>query len=122
MEDNIQIIAQVGSRGQKEVAEEFYRLRTKSLPITQTCVRRLMTKNREKEQRKPPNLCADESTCFNVLAQTDPGIRKSLRLMSTAIHSTTTEFCNFRNIKVAPLRTEVAAVIKIIFEQKATNL
>lgn len=86
----------------------------KSLPITQTSVKRVMSKNKEKEQRKPPHCCADESTCFNVLVQTDPSLRKSLLLMSTAIYSTTTEFCNFRNIKVAPVHTEVAAVTKNI--------
>jgi hypothetical protein len=71
-----------------------------------------MTKNRAKEQRKPPQRCVDESTCFNVLVQTDPSLRRTLRLMSTAIHSTTTELCNFRNAKVAQVHTEVAAVIK----------
>jgi hypothetical protein len=101
-EERVQVIADVDSRGQKEVAEEFYRLHTNSLAITQTSLRRLMTKNKEKEQRKLPQRSTDKSTCFNVLVQTDPSLRKSLCLMSTAIHSTTTEFCNFRNIKVAP--------------------
>jgi len=98
MDEIIQIIAHVDSRGQNEVAEGFSRLHTNSLSIRQTSVRRLMTKNREQEHRKPPQRCADESTCCNILVQTDPSLRKSLRLMSTEIHSTTTEFCNFRNI------------------------
>ena len=115
-------IANVESRGQKEVVEEFYRLHTNSLPITQTSVRRLMTKNREKEQRNPPQRCFDESTCFNVLAQAVPSLIRSLRLMCTAIHSTT-ELCNFRNAKVAQVHTEVAAVTKKkIVERKAAIL
>jgi len=123
VEEIIQIIGHVDSRSQKEVAGEFSRLHTNSLPITQTSVRRLMTKNREKEQRKPPQRCADESTCCNVLVQTDPSLLKSLRLMSTEIHSTTTEFWNFRNTKVAPVRTEFAAVTKKKkAEQRVTNL
>jgi hypothetical protein len=80
-----------------------------------------MTKNREKEQREPPQLCVDESKCFNVFVQTDPSLRRSLRLMSTAIHSTTTELCSFRNAKVAQVHTGFTAVIKKIVEQKATN-
>jgi len=102
MEKIIQIMEHVDSRGQKEVAEEFSRLHAKSLPITQNSVRRLMAKNREKEQRKPPRRCADESTCCTGLVQTDPGLRKSLRSMSTEIGSTITEFCNFLNTKVTP--------------------
>jgi hypothetical protein len=112
MEESIQIIAHVDSGGQKEVAEKFYRLHTNNLPIAQTSVRRLMTKNGEKEKRKPPQRCADESTCFNVLVQTKPSLRKSLRLMSIAIHSTTTEFCNFLSLKLAPVHSEAAAVTK----------
>ena len=46
-------------------AEEFYRLHINSLPITQTSVRRLITKNREKEQRQTPQRYHDESTGFN---------------------------------------------------------
>jgi hypothetical protein len=112
MEDRIQIIAHVDSRGHKEDAEEFYGLHTNSLPITQNSVRRMMNKNREREHRKPPQRCANESTFFIVLVQTDPSLKKSLPSMFTEIHSTTTESCNFVNIKVAPVHTEVAAATK----------
>lgn len=110
MEESTQTIAHIDSQVRRKLQKNSIDYTPNSLPITHTSVRRLMTKNKEKEKRKPPKRYADESTCFNVLVQTDSSLRKSLRLMSTAIHSTTTEFCNFRSIKVAPVHTEVAAV------------
>jgi tRNA(Glu) U13 pseudouridine synthase TruD len=104
MERRIHIIEHVDSQGQKEAAAEFNRLHPKRMPITQTSVRRLMTKTRDKEEhREHPQRCTDESTSFSILFQTDVNLR-SLRWMSTKIRfSTITAIKNFAEPKVAPV-------------------
>jgi hypothetical protein len=72
VEERIHITVRFDSQGHEEVAAVFNRLHPKRLPITQTSVRRLMTKIREKEEhREPPERCTDESTSLNVLVQMD---------------------------------------------------